>query len=221
MIPPSRMSLRVIPAELHVQVRVAHAAAWEALIDTYTAQAIQFLYDFSARVAVLNALDLFLRVVPVPEHMQEAVRTRTLISLDRDSLLPLTELPVISGWRWLRVDRVLENARYRRRYNEKTLQLARMVGARATEAVIATHVDRALEVALLLDGALPFQDVMQHYLTEFSLPVGVAQAVLQRAQAKAAGAQLAAQYRELTELGRRDVSVNALYSTVDPVSAPS
>lgn len=202
MIVPSRMSLRGVPSALHLKVRMAHAVAWEALIDTHTAQAFQFLNDFSSRVTALDGLDLFFRVVPVPEQMQEAVRTRTLLSLDPEGLLPLTELPLIKGWQWLNISRVLENARYRRAYNEKTLQLARMVGARATEAAITTHVDNALKLARLLDGIFSFEDAIQQYLGEFGLAAGTSQAVLQRTHAQAAGLQLAAQNRERQRVSR-------------------
>ena len=37
---PSQMSLRRIPEALHLQVRVAYAAAWEALIATHTTEAL-------------------------------------------------------------------------------------------------------------------------------------------------------------------------------------
>ena len=44
---PSQMSLRRIPDALHLQVRVAYAMGWEALIDTHTRQALQFVTEFA------------------------------------------------------------------------------------------------------------------------------------------------------------------------------
>lgn len=193
---PSQMSLRRIPSCLHLTIRIAYASAWEALIGTHTAQAVQFLYEFASRVPALKALDLYFNVVAVPEAMQEVVRTRTLTALEVDSLPPLTPVPSLHGWQLLRIDLVLEHRRYRRRYQEKTLQLARMVGARAAEAVIATHVENAIGFCGLLRGVLPVEQATDHYLREFGLPSSAAQMVWQRVQARVAGEELTAQYDE-------------------------
>ena len=45
---PSQMSVRRIPDALHLQVRVAYALSWEALIDTHTRQALQFITEFAS-----------------------------------------------------------------------------------------------------------------------------------------------------------------------------
>jgi hypothetical protein len=193
---PSQMSLRRIPSCLHLTIRIAYASAWEALIGTHTAQAVQFLYEFASRLPVLKALDLYFQVVAVPEPMQEVVRTRTLTALEVESLPPLATIPALHGWQRLRLDLVLEHRRYRRRYQEKTLQLARMVGARAAEAAIATHVENAIGFCGLLRGVLPVEQATDHYLREFSLSSSVAQMVWQRVQARVAGEELTAQYDE-------------------------
>jgi hypothetical protein len=143
---PSQMSLRRIPEALHLQVRIAYATAWEALIATHTSQAQQFLCEFASRVSVLEGMDLYFRVTAVPEAMQEVVRSRTLTSLELESLAPLTPMPVLTGWQRFRLDMVLDHQRYRRRFQDKTIELARMVGARAAEAVVATHVENAIGV---------------------------------------------------------------------------
>jgi hypothetical protein len=193
---PSQMSLRRIPAALHLHVRIAYASAWEALIGTHTSQSLQFVCEFAPRAAVLRALDLYFEVVAVPEAMQETIRTRCLTMLELESLPALTPMPLLRGWQLLRVDRFLEQQRYRRRYQEKTLQLARMVGARAAEAVIATHVENAIGFCALLRGVLPVEQATDHYLREFSLSSSAAQMVWQRVQARVAGEELTAQYSD-------------------------
>ncbi len=193
---PSRMSLRRIPAPLHLPVRIAYAAGWESLIATHTSQALQFVCEFAVRLPVLSALDLYFGVVAVPEEMQETVRTRTLTGLELDSLPPLTPMPELQGWRRFRPDLVLEHQRYRRRYRERTLQLARMVGARASEAVIATHVENAIEFCRLLKGQLPVEHATDLYLREFGLAASTAQMVWQRVQARVAGEALTEQYAD-------------------------
>jgi hypothetical protein len=193
---PSQMSLRRIPATLHLHVRIAYANAWEALIGTHTSQALQFVCEFASRAPVLRALDLYFQVVAVPEAMQEVVRTRCLTSLELESLPSLTPLPELRGWQLLRIDRFLEQQQYRRRYQEKTLQLARMVGARAAEAVVATHVENAIGFCSLLRGVMPVEQATDHYLREFSLSSSAAQMVWQRVQARVAGQELTAQYSD-------------------------
>jgi hypothetical protein len=193
---PSRMSLRRIPEALHLRVRVAYAASWEALIDIHTREAHQFVCEFGARTPALDALDLYFRVTAVPEAMHEVVRSRTLTALDLKALPSPAELPALTGWARLRLDLVLEYNRYRRSYQERTVELARMAGARAAEAVIATHVENALELAWLLRGVLPVNSVADHYVREFGLTAGAAQMVMQRVQARVASDELAAQFDE-------------------------
>jgi hypothetical protein len=193
---PSQMSLRRIPEALHLQVRIAYATAWEALIATHTSEAQQFLCEFASRVSVLDGMDLYFRVTAVPEAMQEVVRSRTLTSLELESLSPVTPMPTLTGWQRVRLDLVLEHQRYRRRFQEKTIELARMVGARAAEAVVATHVENAIGLTRLLKGVMPVGQASDHYLREFSLPSSVAQMVSQRVQARVAGEELTAQYDE-------------------------
>jgi hypothetical protein len=102
----------------------------------------------------------------------------------------------LRGWQILRVDRFVERQQYRRRFEEKTVQLARMVGARAAEAVIATHVENVIGFYELLRGVMPVDQVTDHYLREFSLQSSTAQMVLQRVQARVAGEELTAQYSD-------------------------
>jgi hypothetical protein len=193
---PSQMSLRRIPEALHLRVRIAYASAWEALIGTHTSQALQFVCEFASRTPVLRALDLYFEVVAVQAGMQESVRTRSLTSLELESLPPLAAPAPLRGWLVLRVDRFIEHQQYRRRFEEKTVQLARMVGARASEAVIATHVENVISFYELLRGVMPVDQVTDHYLREFSLPSSAAQMVWQRVQARVAGEELTAQYSD-------------------------
>jgi hypothetical protein len=206
---PSQMSLRRIPEALHLQVRVAYATAWEALIATHTSQAQQFLCEFASRVSVLDGMDLYFRVTAVPEAMQEVVRSRTLTSLELDSLSPLTPMPILAGWQRFRLDLVLEHQRYRRRFQDKTIELARMVGARAAEAVVSTHVENAIGLTRLLKGVMPVGQASDHYLREFSLPSSVAQMVSQRVQARVAGEELTAQYDDPVPLPALEAEAQA------------
>jgi len=196
---PSAMPIRQFPAALRTRVRVAYAVAWEALINTHTEQARLFIGEFASRISPLDGLELYLTVVSVPAPMQEPVRTRTLTALDLECLPPQTPMPALRGWRLLRLDLVLKLIRYRRQYAEKTLELARMVGARAEEAITATHVYNAQDLAQLLNGHLSVERTVGEYLRAFYLPLATAQAVMQRIKAEVAGRHLAAQYARAAE----------------------
>jgi hypothetical protein len=185
---------------MRTRVQVALALYWETLVDSQTGQAQQFIGEFAHRVSPTLALELYCAVVPVPGEMQEAVWTRTLATLDLDSLSAQTPLPTLSGMRWLRLDLILKLLQYRRNYNEKTHELARMVGARSSEVVTATHVQNAADFAELLRGVMPVERATAEYLRAFSLPLGAAQTVLQRVKAAVAGEHLAAQYSQDPEL---------------------
>ena len=192
---PSRMSVRSIPREFHAKARIAYAVAWEGVITTHSNQVLEFILEFSSRIAPLDALDLYFRVVAVPEPMQESVRTRALPELDLDCIPPVNPLPSLGGWQLLfRPDLALKVIRYRRDYAEQTLQLARMVGARAAEAVTATHVSHATEFARMLAGVVPVEKSVAHYVFVFNLTQAMATSVLQRVQATLAGHELAQAY---------------------------
>jgi hypothetical protein len=191
---PSEMPVRQFPKPLRARVRVAYAVAWEALINTHTEQVRQFIEEFSNRVAPLEALEMYLNVVPVAEAMREPVRTRALTLLDLDCLPEQTPMPTLRGWRALRPDLIVKLIRYRREYAEKTLELARLVGARAEEAIAATHVNNARQFTELLRDYLSVERAIGEYLRAFYLSLGAGQLVLQRVKSAAAGSELAAQY---------------------------
>lgn len=192
---PSRMSVRQFSPESELRLRIAYAAAWEGVITTHSAQAVEFIHEFASRLSPLEALRLYFRVVAVPEPMHEAVRNRALLELDLDCLPTRQPLPTLSGWKLLRLDLVLRMVRYRRDFMETTLQLARMVGSKAAEAVTATHVSHAIDFARLLEGVLSSDKALLHYVFIFSLPHATAQTVMQRAQATLVGKELAQAYR--------------------------
>ena len=193
---PSEMSMRQIPSAYKIRVRVAYAVAWEALVETHTVEARQFIGEFANRVSPVQALELYFDVVPVPGEMREPVWTRTLSTLDLETLPAQTAFPAITGWKWLRLDLILKLTQYRKSYHEKTVELAQLVGARAAETVTATHVSNAHSVALLLRGVMPVERAVGEYLRGFYLPLATAQTVMQRVQAAVAGEHLAAQYAD-------------------------
>jgi hypothetical protein len=193
---PSRMPVRQFPRAIRTRVRIAYAVAWETLLDSHATQARQFIGEFASRMTPLEALELYLSVVPIAATMLEAVRTRTLASLELDDLPPRQPIPTLRGWRVLRLDLLLKLLRFRRAYEERTLELARMVGARAAEAVTATHVKNAHDLAELLEGYVTVERAVEEYQRAFYLSLATGQAVMQRVKATLAGSHLAAEYAQ-------------------------
>jgi len=188
------MPIRQFPRPLRGRVRVAYAVAWEALVDTHTEQALLFIGEFASRLAPIDGLELYFTVAPVSESMHEAIRTRTLSTIELDCLPPRAPLPVLRGWRLLRLDLLLKLMRYRRAYHEKTLDLAKMVGAQAAEKVTNTHVRNARDFADLMASLMPVEKAVAAYLRAFYLPLGAGQVVMQRVKAAVAGSHLAMEY---------------------------
>lgn len=188
----SLASLRQFPEPLRPQLQVAYAAAREALVETHTAQAVRFTQEFSRRLPPLEALDLYFRVVPVPGPMIESVVSRTLVTLDLDRLPTAPPTPsFISSIKPLRLDLTLSLLRRRRQLIETTLQLARLAGARAADAVLDTHVLNAARVAEILRDTIWVDDAVSHYIHTFRLPLPTAYMVFQRTRAMVADRNLA------------------------------
>jgi hypothetical protein len=191
MVVPSQMSTRQFPPSFRLRLRMAHAAAWESLIATHTAQAMQFIHEFAPRLPVLGALDLYLRVVAVPGPMEEAVRSRALSGIELAWLPPRIGGPATGPRPWSRLDLLLKHVRSRHRFQAETLELARLVGARAADEVLDTHVTNVLNLAQLLSGHLSLERTVAHYTREFDVSEPVAAWVKQRAQAELASEHLA------------------------------
>lgn len=192
----SLASLRQFPEALRPQLQVAYAAAREALVGTHQAQAVRFTEEFARRMPALDALDLYFRVVPVPQTMVESVVSRTLVSLDFDRLPAVAPQPtLLSTVKLLRLDTTLSLVRQRRQQGETTLQLARLAGARAADAVLDTHVLNAARIAEILHHVVWVDDAVSHYIHTFHLPLPTAYMVFQRTRAMMADRNI----RELME----------------------
>ena len=184
-------SLRQFPETLRPELQVAYAAAREALVATHTAQAVKFTEEFSRRLPPLEALDLYFRVVPVPGPMIESVVSRALVSLDLGRLPSLPRIPCVLGCiKPLRLDLTLSLLRRRRQQIETTLQLARLAGARAADAVLDTHVLNAARIAEILHETVWVDDAVSHYIHTFRLPLPTAYMVFQRTRAMVADRNL-------------------------------
>ena len=185
-------SLRQFPESLRPRLLVAYATAREALIETHQVQALQFTREFSHRVPVIDALELYFRVVPVPMAMEDAVVSRTLVLLDLDGFPPVARQPSpFLMLRRFRLDLFLEAFRQRRQADDSTLQLARLAGARAQEALLETHVTNAFAVAGILQEVIWVDEAVGHYIRTQRLPLATAHMVYQRTRARVADRQLA------------------------------
>jgi hypothetical protein len=177
----SLMSARRFSHPLRLRLQVLFAKAFEALADTYRAQATEFVRRLRGRMTVEDALDRYFREVGVPHAMEVTVRARALISLAPTAReFPEHETRAHGGWTQLRPDQLLDALRRRAHSQEATNLDCRMAASVSDEAVAATHVAMALEtVALLQDGMSP-DDAIMHYVRYFNLPSVETQIIFRR-----------------------------------------
>ncbi len=181
---PSLISIRRFSPPTRLRLQVLFARAWEALADTYQVQASEFVRRLRTQLPIDEALDRYFREVGVPAAMTETVRARALIALApliEDGVEP-EESPA-PGWSPLRPDRLIGAIRRRAQYVEETNLECRLAASIADEAVAATHVRMALDIAeLLADECTPDEAIM-HYVRSFNLPALDAQIIFRRAMA--------------------------------------
>jgi hypothetical protein len=181
---PSMISIRRFSPSTRLRLQVLFARAWEALADTYQMQASEFVRRLRAQLPLDEALDRFFREVGVPAAMTETVRARALIAiapLVEDAVEP--EESRAPEWNPLRPDHLIGAIRRRARYVEETNLECRLAASIADEAVAATHVRAALDIAELLAGECTPDEAFMHYVRSFSLPALDAQIIFRRAMA--------------------------------------
>lgn len=177
-------SMRQFPEAVRPRLQVAYAKAREALIATHAEQAAQFTREFSRRLPPLEALDLYFRVVAVPLPMEDSIISRALVELDLDRLQPTPVRPSLGELvKGLHFELAFDNIRRQRQSMEVTLQLARLAGARASEAVLATHIENAMRVVDILEDTIWVDEAVSHYIHTFKLPLSTAHMVFQRTRA--------------------------------------
>ena len=175
------MSARRFSHPLRLRLQVLFAKAFEALVDTYRAQATEFVRRLRGRMTVEDALDRYFREVGVPQAMEVTVRARALISLAPTAReFPEHETRAHGGWTQLRPDQLLDALRRRAHSQEATNLDCRMAASVSDEAVAATHVAMALETVALLEDELSPDDAIMYYVRYFELPSVEAQIIFRR-----------------------------------------
>lgn len=180
----SMISTRRFSPSTRLRLQVLFARAWEALADTYHVQAAEFVRRLKAQLPMDEALDRFFREVGVPSAMTDTVRARALIALAplvEDAVEP--EESTEPGWSPLRPDRLIGALRRRAQYVEGTNLECRLAASIADEAVAATHVRMALDIAELLAEECTPDEAIMHYVRSFNLPAIDAQIIFRRAMA--------------------------------------
>ncbi|MFL5402206.1 MAG: hypothetical protein ACJ8BF_05245 [Gemmatimonadales bacterium] len=178
------MSSRRFSAATRLRVQLALAKAHEALADTYQTQAAEFVRRLKSRLSVDEALQRYFREVGVPAAIEETVRARALISLS--GLIehsPRHERRAYS-WTILRPDQLLEALRRRVEHVEATNLDCRLAASMSDEAVAATHVRGALEMAQVLADEVTPDEAILHYVRTFNLPAVDGQVIFRKAMAQ-------------------------------------
>jgi hypothetical protein len=181
---PGLMSTRRFSAPTRLRLQLAFARALEALADTYQLQAAEFVRRLKSRLSVEDALERYFREVGVPAPIEETVRCRALISLA--GLIENTPRPERQGpsWAVLRPDLLFEAVQRRIQHVEATNLDCRLAASMSDEAVAATHVRGALEIAQVLADEVTPDEAILHYVRAFNLPAVDGQVIFRKAMAQ-------------------------------------
>lgn len=179
--------------------------AWEALVESHTRQAREFVALFDEQLPLEESLNRYVRDMDLSDTMVAAVRTRVLVAAEdgqihraTNSLLLRPEAavegdePADDSWRRFRPDVVMRGVIERQKKNEEVERLVELAVARAEEEIIKTHVDNAITFAALLDEFGPLSRGVEHYIAVMNIVGGRGQAVLQRTMARLADVHLPA-----------------------------
>jgi hypothetical protein len=181
---PTLIASRRLSGSVRIRLQVVFARAWEALAETYQAQAVEFVRRLRGRLAFDEALERYFREMGVPAAMVDTVRARALIALAE--MVEEDGEPVAAehtAWGALRPDQLLGAFRRRAQYVESTNLECRLAAALAQEALAVTHVRMALETAELLIAECTPDEAIMRYIRTFNLPALDAQLIFRRALA--------------------------------------
>lgn len=184
MVVPGLITNRRFSASTRLRLNLAFAKALEALADTYQLQAAEFVRRLKSRLSVEEALQRYFREVGVPAAIEETVRCRALISLSgliENSPRQESRSPT---WATLRPDQLVEALRRRMQHVEATNLECRLAASMSEEAVAATHVRMALEMAEVLADEVTPDEALMHYLRSFNLPGVDGQVIFRKALAQ-------------------------------------
>jgi hypothetical protein len=181
---PSMVVSRRFSAETRLRLQLAFARAMEALAETYRFQAAEFVRRLKSRLTVDAALERFFREVGVPAAIEETVRSRALISLAGLIENPSRQGPRATPWNILRPDQLIEALRRRVQYIEDTNLECRLAASISDEAVAATHVRMALEMAEILADEITPDEALIYYVRTLNLPSIDAQVVFRTAMSQ-------------------------------------
>ena len=180
---PGLISTRRFSAATRLGVQLAFARSLEALADTYQSQAAEFVRRLKSRLGVEEALARYFREVAVPAAIEETVRCRALISLSGLIETAPRQERASSAWSMFRPDHLLDALKRRVEYVEATNLECRLAASMSDEAVAATHVRGALDVAAVLAREVTPDEAIMHYIRTFNLPAVDGQVIYRKALA--------------------------------------
>jgi hypothetical protein len=175
---------RRFSAPIRLRLQLVFARAMEALAETYRFQAAEFVRRLKSRLTVDVALERFFREVAVPAAIEETVRSRALISLAGLIENAPRQETRAAAWSILRPDQLIEALRRRVQYIEETNLECRLAASISDEAVAATHVRMALDMAEILADEITPDEAIMYYVRTLNLPSIDAQVVFRTAMSQ-------------------------------------
>lgn len=192
-----------LPSHVRRHLDVATAGASEALTKAHAREALRLVALVSDEWSLDQTLDFYFSEMSITGQLGTAVRNRVLVRMDEEEReqverpsLDLSQGPRgggaeagahgngSAGWQRFRPDRLVQQMRQRQQRSGEVDRWAQLAIAQAEEAVIAVHVDNAMDFVALLEEHLTLHRAVNHYVDAIGLSGCRAQAVVQRAMAR-------------------------------------
>lgn len=176
---PARYPIRISPAQRR-RLTLALATAEERLVEAHAQAAEAFLRVTDEALAYERGLEIFHRLVGVPERIQAAVAVQALTRLARRPAAPEPGFEAGAGWRGAL--RQMARRLRGRRADALRLRIDR-AGERAREMVQGAYLEGAALVIRELKGEVEPAEAVQLYLEALEVEPGWGERIFHRAVA--------------------------------------
>lgn len=202
---PNPLTTLRLPASVKRHLEVATAGAWEALTEAHAEEALRLVALVSDEWSFDEAIDYYFSEVGLTGTQASGIRNRALVRLEEEDRLDITRPSMhlsgkdededegddeSEGWSRFRPDRLVKELRQRQRKAGETERWAQLALAQAEEAIIAVHVDNAMDFVALLEPHMSLERSVAYYVDALGVSGCRAQTIVQRSMASLADAIL-------------------------------
>lgn len=198
---PNPITTLRLPSTIRRHLDVATAGAWEALTDAHADEALRLIGLVADDWSFDESLDYYFAEMGITGSLATGVRNRVLVRMEEQERLDVDRPSLhmtrgedeagngaTPGWKRFRPDHLVRQMRARQQRAGETGRWANLAIAQAEEAILAVHVDNALDFVALLEEHLSLERAVSYYVDAIGLSSCRAQAVVQRSMARLADA---------------------------------